>query len=138
MAVPAKRLHRLGDLQLAILRVLWARGEATAAEVQAALAAERGLALTTIATMLQRLSAQGVVTRRAAGRVHVYRARAGEADVRSSMVEDLVQRVFRGDSAALVTHLVAAGEVDPADIEGLRTEIKRRKGRKSSGGKSDA
>jgi len=42
----------LGDLQLAIMRVLWARGEATVADVHETLEPERGLALTTIATML--------------------------------------------------------------------------------------
>jgi predicted transcriptional regulator len=136
--VTSRRLHRLGDLQLAILRVLWARGEATAAEVQSALAQERGLALTTISTMLQRLAAQGVVGHRADGRVHVYRARVGEADVRTSMVADLIQRVFRGDSTALVSHLVEAGEVDPAELGDLREAVKRRKARRAPGEKRDA
>lgn len=133
-----RRLHRLGDLQLAILRVLWARGEATASEVQTALAQERGLALTTVSTMLQRLSVQGVVGHRAEGRVHVYRARVGEEDVRSSMVTDLIQRVFRGDSAALVSHLVEAGEVDPAELGELREAVKRRKARRAPGEQRDA
>jgi predicted transcriptional regulator len=136
--MPTHRLHRLGDLQLAILRVLWTRGEATAGAVQAALARERGLALTTIATMLKRMSAQKIVTHRAEGRVHVYRALAGEADVRSSMVSDLVRRVFRGDSAALVTHLVDEGDVRPADLDDLRAAVKRRKARRSTGGKRNA
>ena len=46
------RNTHLGDLQLAIMRELWTRGEATVAEVHGALLDERGLALTTIATML--------------------------------------------------------------------------------------
>ncbi len=33
------RIHRLGDLQLRVLKELWGRGEATAAEVHAAPAA---------------------------------------------------------------------------------------------------
>ena len=49
------RIHRFGDLQLAILRVLWRRKEASAAEVLADLALERGLALYTIETTLKRL-----------------------------------------------------------------------------------
>ena len=49
--------HRLGDLQLAIMRVLWANGEAAASDVHKALLDERGLAITTIKTMLRKLEA---------------------------------------------------------------------------------
>lgn len=119
------RLHRLGDLQLAILRVLWRRGEATAVEVQSDLARERGLALSTISTMLKRLGEQGIVAHRAEGRQFVYRARYGEEQVQATMVRDLVSRLFRGDSAALVSHLVEAGEVDARELEDLRTKLRR-------------
>src|SRR2546421_5112959 len=57
--------HQLTELQLAILRVLWDRSEATVQEIWEALHAERGLAQTTVATMLSRLERRGVVTRRA-------------------------------------------------------------------------
>lgn len=119
------RLHRFGDLQLAILRVLWTRGEATAAEVQQDLAGDRDLALSTISTMLKRLGEQGIVTHRAEGRQFVYRAKVGEQQVRASMVRDLVSRLFRGDSAALVSHLVDAGEVDSRELEELREQVRR-------------
>lgn len=119
------RLHRLGDLQLAILRVLWKRGEATAAEVQQDLAAERELALSTISTMLKRLGEQGIVAHRAEGRQFVYRAKVAEMQVRATMVRDLVSRLFRGDSAALVNHLVEAGEVDSRELEDLHERVRR-------------
>jgi len=57
--------HQLTELQLAILRVLWERGEATVQDIWEALHPERGLAQTTVATMLSRLERRGVVTRRA-------------------------------------------------------------------------
>ncbi|MDA1260034.1 MAG: BlaI/MecI/CopY family transcriptional regulator [Planctomycetota bacterium] len=119
------RLHRLGDLQLAILRVLWKQGEATAAEVQADLAGDRDLALSTISTMLKRLGEQGIVSHRAEGRQFIYRAKVGEQQVRATMVRDLVSRLFRGDSAALVSHLVEAGEVEPSELEDLREQVRR-------------
>src|SRR5437773_2584128 len=56
--------HQLTELQLAILRVIWDRSEATVQDVWEALHAERGLAQTTVATMLSRLERHGVVTRR--------------------------------------------------------------------------
>jgi BlaI family transcriptional regulator, penicillinase repressor len=112
--------HTLGDLQHAIMRVLWERGEATGAEVHAALLAARGLAPTTIATMLRKMEDKGVVAHRSEGRQFVYRATVSEAEVRRSMVSEVVERLFAGDPTALVSYLVADHDVDPDEIARLR------------------
>ena len=52
---------RLTAPQLALLKVLWERSEATVAEMQRALHAERPLAASTIATLLSRLEKRGIV-----------------------------------------------------------------------------
>jgi predicted transcriptional regulator len=114
---------KLGDLQLAIMRELWRRGEATVAEICAALREERGLALTTIATMLRKMEQKGIVTHRAEGRVYVYVPTVGERDVHVSMVGDLVSRLFGGDALALVNHLVDEGEIDRAELAELQRLI---------------
>ncbi len=125
-----KRKRQLGDLQLAIMRVLWERGEAPAIEVHQALFEERGLAVTTIKTMLRKLDEYGCVEHRTNGRQFIYRPAVAEADVRKGMVGDLVRRLFAGDSAALVNHLVDSGEIDADDLDGLREIVSgKRKGR---------
>jgi predicted transcriptional regulator len=112
--------HTLGDLQHAIMRVLWVRDEATVAEVHAALFDERGLAPTTIATMLRKMEGKGVVAHRVEGRQFVYRPLVSEDQVRSSMVGELLDRLFAGDPAALVSHLVADHDIDEAEVDRLR------------------
>jgi predicted transcriptional regulator len=102
------------------MRVLWARGEASAAAVHAALHPERGLAPTTIATMLRKLEKKGVVTHRAEGRQYIYRATVARSDVQRSMVATLVDRLFEGDAAALVHHLLHEGDVERQELERLR------------------
>ncbi|HEX2165225.1 MAG TPA: BlaI/MecI/CopY family transcriptional regulator [Thermoanaerobaculia bacterium] len=111
--------HTLGDLQLAIMRVLWERGEAAAAEVHEALLAERGLAPTTIATMLAKMERKGVVAHRAEGRRFLYRPTVSEPQVRRSMVGELTERLFGGDRVALVSHLLAEHDLDPAELAEL-------------------
>ena len=124
-----KRKRQLGDLQLAIMRVLWERGEAPAIEVHQALFEERRLAVTTIKTMLRKLEEYGCVEHRTKGRQFIYRPAIAEADVRRSMVADLVTRLFSGDSTALVNHLVRSGEIDPEDLDDLRAMVSsKRKG----------
>ena len=118
-----KQSHVLGDLQLAIMRVLWAEKEATVGQVHAALQAERGLAPTTIATMLRKMEQKGVVVHRTEGRQFVYRPTVARRDVRRSMVSELVDRVFEGDVAALAGHLLTEREIGPADLAELKALI---------------
>ena len=122
--------HQLGDLQLAIIRVLWERGEAAASEVHRALEADRDLAISTTKTMLRKMEDRGLVSHRARGRQFVYRPLLAEGDVREGMVGDLVQRLFRGDTTALVNHLIEAGEIDAAELDQLRGELARRRAEK--------
>lgn len=115
----------LGDLQHAIMSVLWERGEATTAAVHEALHPGRGLALTTIATMLRKMEDKGVVAHRSEGRQFVYRPTVTEDEIRQSMVGELVQRLFDGDAKALVAHLVSKHEIEADDLAALRQKVDR-------------
>ncbi|MGQ0702673.1 MAG: BlaI/MecI/CopY family transcriptional regulator [Gemmatimonadales bacterium] len=107
---------RLTDLQLAILRVLWDRGSATVQEVTEALRTERGLAQQTIATVLTRLERRGIVRHQTRQRQYHYLPLVTEPEVRRSMLADLTDRLFEGDVAELVTHLLSAREISPGDL----------------------
>ncbi len=121
---PAPDDIALSDLQLDVMRVLW-RGEASVADVAAALATERGLAHTTVATVLTRLAKRGAVALRRDGRQLYYRARVSEPQVRRTMVGDLIQTLFRGDPQALLAHLVSEREVAPGDLERVHALLAR-------------
>jgi len=122
--------HTLGELQHAIMQVLWTRDEATVAEVHEALFDERGLAPTTIATMLRKMEDKGVVAHRVEDRHFVYQATVSEDAVRSTMVSELLDRLFEGDPAALVSHLVADHDIDEAEVERLRALLDHAETRK--------
>lgn len=110
----------LSELQADVMRVLWQRGEASTADVADALATSRGLAHTTVATLLSRLEKRGAVRSRRDGRQLVYTARVSEEAVRRSMVAGLVDSIFGGDPKALVAHLVNESEVAPGDLDVIR------------------
>ena len=118
--------HHLGDLQLAIMRVLWGHGQATVAEVHETLEPERGLALTTIATMLTKMEKKGVVSHHAEGRRFIYKPLVSESQVRRSMVADLTSQLFRGDVTALVNHLLSEHEIDERELAQLQELIAAR------------
>jgi len=117
-------MYSLTELQLAMLRVLWARGEATVSEVTEAL--ERGLATSTVATVLGRLEKRGLVAHRTEGRQYVYRADIDEAEVRESVVgefADLTENLFAGDVTGMISQLLTTQDVKDSDLDRLRSLI---------------
>ena len=120
-------LHKLGDLQLRILQLLWQHGEMPAAGVHAALQPERSLAPTTIATMLAKMEARGLLAHREQGRAFIYRAAVEAGDVTRDLGDHFVQRLFDGSVAGAVMHLLRTGEVSRRELDELEKLIKAEK-----------
>jgi predicted transcriptional regulator len=115
--------HQLTDLQISLMRVLWDRGQATVAEICEAVRSERGLALTTVATLLSRLEKRGIVSHETRARQFVYQALVTEADIRRSMVHELTEQLFDGDIAALMSHLLTAREISSGDLNRIKAML---------------
>jgi BlaI family transcriptional regulator, penicillinase repressor len=115
--------QQLTELQIAVLRLLWERGEASVAEIWESLYADRKLAQTTVATIVSRLQRRGILTRRARDRQFVYKTLLTEADVQHSMVSELTERLFAGDVPALVSHLLSSRDMSPGDLARVRQMI---------------
>lgn len=118
--------HRLADLQLAIMQVLWDRGEATVGDVQKELEPSRKLAYTTVGTMLARMEEDGYVSHRTNGRVNVYQALLPREKVSRSMVSDLAQRLCAGDITQLVCHLLDECDVSREELSALKKLIRQK------------
>ncbi len=124
----AKRpARRLGDLQLKILRVLWDRGTANVSEVHHALEGHPRLAYTTVATMLRKMEVRGLVKHRAEERRFIYSAAIGPEEVTQSMVDDVMDRLFEGSLADMVSHLLTTREVSRDELRRLEQLIAQRK-----------
>ncbi len=118
-------MFQVTELQLAVLRELWTQGEASVADVHGALQNERGLATTTVATLLSRLQKRGLVTHRTDGRKHVYRSTVSESEVQSALLDSVTDGVFGGDVTALVSHLLSKREVSTGDLAAVQQILDR-------------
>ncbi len=116
----------LTKLQMQVIGVLWERGEATVAEVQAGLKPNRELARTTVATLLSRLEEKGVVAHRDRGREYVYRPLVTRVEIHRTMVRAFVDRVFGGDVPTMVKELLGSEMVEPDDLRQIRTLLAER------------
>jgi len=120
------RFHRVGDLQLQILRILWERGEGTVADVMENLSGSE-LAYTTVATMLRKMEVRGLVTHRPEGRSFVYRPKVKAHDVSHRMATHLVDRLFEGSLLEAVNHLLSTREVSREELARIEQLIAEKK-----------
>lgn len=121
--------YSLTELQLAIMDVLWEKGEASVIDVHDELRRERRVAQQTVATLLSRLEEKGVVAHRTQERQYFYRATVTRDQVRRSLVSEfagVTARLFSGDVAGLVSHLLSERDVTPDDLARAREIIERR------------
>ncbi|HEY1173095.1 MAG TPA: BlaI/MecI/CopY family transcriptional regulator [Verrucomicrobiae bacterium] len=121
------KVHRLGELQLRILKVLWGKREGTVGEVHEALSAEDDFAYTTIATMLRKMEARGLVKHRTEGRTFIYAAMVAEHEVTKGALNDLVDRFFEGSLAEAMNHLLTSREVSKEELARMQKLIEERK-----------
>lgn len=97
--------RRRGGLEHEVLAVLVADGGSmTPAQVRHALDAD--LAYTTVMTVLARLCAKGVATRRRVGRAFAYRAVVGEDEITARRMRRLLDA--QDDRAAVLSRFVGA------------------------------
>jgi len=123
----AKTTRRpVGDLQMAVMRILWERQRATLAEIRAELERERDTAITTVATVLGRLERSGFIMYREGDRARVYSPKVPQLDVQRNQARSLIDRLFGGRAAELVAHLVRDSEIDDAELAKLRKLLHKR------------
>jgi BlaI family transcriptional regulator, penicillinase repressor len=122
-----RKIAKLGDLQLRIMKILWLRTEATVTEVLGDLTGPSDLAYTTVATMLRKMEAKGLVAHRIEGRSFIYRARVKEEEVTRTMADHFVERLFEGSLTEVVSHLLSTREVSKDELETLERLIAVRK-----------
>lgn len=124
-------LPALSEAQLEIMGVVWSRGEATVAEVWAALRGRRGVARNTVQTLMARLEERGWLLRRDEGRGVRYRAARPREATLGAMVRRLVDTAFEGSAEGLVLALLDGRGVSEAEAGRIRAMIDRAEGRES-------
>jgi predicted transcriptional regulator len=120
---------RPSEFELAILRVIWRRGEATVREIFEDLQSERQLGYTTVLKTMQIMLEKGLLTRDESDRSHVYRTALPESETQAGMLKDLLQKVFGGSTRKLVMAALKEAPMDAgeaAEIKALLEQSRKR------------
>lgn len=112
-----------GEMEVA--RVLWDLKQATVREVHEAFPPARGIDFATVQTYLRRLEAKGYVAGKLDGRTRVYSPKVQQRKVIGQTIDDLVERLFGGETLPLVRHLIEDRGISAQDLAELRKLIDR-------------
>ena len=112
-----------GEMEVA--RVLSDLRKATVREVHESFPAERAIDFTTVQTYLRRLETKGYVKAELDGRTRVYTPRVKLRTVIRETLDDLIDRLFCGETLPLVRHLIEERGVSDDELAELRQLIAR-------------
>jgi predicted transcriptional regulator len=117
------QLADLAPAEFEIMEILWGKGRASTKEVVAALPDSRKLAYNTVATVLARLREKGYVEAKVENFAYVYSPLINRNQVENRKLDDLVNRVLRGNLSALAVYIAKKRKLTPDQIAALEDII---------------
>jgi len=127
-----KSLDDLGELQRAVIEIIWELGRANVHEVRECLADTKKLAYTTVLTALQKLEKAGWLTHRSEGKSYVYLPTGTREQAGARSLQKFIKHVFDGDAVLMFQHLIRETNLKDDELREIREMIdsKRKENRK--------
>jgi BlaI family penicillinase repressor len=119
--VVSKKRQTVTDAELAVLKVLWARGPLTAKAITEEVYPEGAESeFAAIHSFLQRLERKGLVARDRSSFVHVFSPAASSADVLGQELKMLAERLGGNSIAPLIMQLIAQKRLSRKELAEIR------------------
>ncbi len=114
------------ELELEILQHLWQGDPLSGRAIRDALTPQREVTYQSVMTILGIMEEKGYVKRKKEAGSYVYRARVTERATSKRMLQDLVQRLFKGSAAAAMLNLLETSDLSDEELDQLRESVDRR------------
>ena len=122
-------MRPFGDLESAVMQVLWQRGEpATVRDVLGELAKSRSLAYTTVMTVMNNLHRKGQLQREMAGQAWRYAPIRTQAEHSASLLQEVLGEA--GNRDEVLMHFVS--DLDEDTVATLRAAVEAARRRTAS------
>lgn len=118
-----KLLDDLGQLQRAVIEVVWELGEASVHQVRKRLANKKKLAYTTVLTAMQKLEKAGWLKHRNEGKTYVYIPTRTREEAGAKSVRKFMERMFDGNALLMFQHLMRQSKLTDEELKELRKMI---------------
>jgi predicted transcriptional regulator len=119
-----RRPKSIGDQELALLQFIGEQAPITVAGAVDGFGQPRGLARSTVLTMIDRLRRKGHLSRRLIGGVYHYQPRTHHTAAVRSAIASFVDRTLGGSISPFVTYLAEREDMSDAELEQLENLLK--------------
>ena len=121
----------IGDQELTLLRYVAEVEPVSVGQVAEGFGAPRGLARSTVLTMMERLRQKGHLEReQAGGGVFQYRAASSPVELLRGAVESFVEKTLAGSVSPFVSYLTEKSEVSDVELAELEQLVDRLRSRR--------
>ena len=118
--------YDIGTGQMKVLRVLWERKRATAAEITEILNAAEPVKFSTVSTFLHTLVKKGVVGYDVEQRTFLYYPLVREDAIAGHAVKNLVDHVFEGSMRGFMSFILSGEHLSPDEIAEIRSMLDKK------------
>lgn len=113
----------IGDQELALLQYIAGHSNASVGEVAAGFGEPRGLARSTVLTMMERLRGKSYLRRRQVAGVYRYSPATGPGEVMRSAVGQFVEKTLSGSVSPFVAWMSERGKVSDTELAELEALV---------------
>ncbi|HEY1685367.1 MAG TPA: BlaI/MecI/CopY family transcriptional regulator [Tepidisphaeraceae bacterium] len=116
----------ISDAEWEVMEVLWARRQAAADEVVAALAHKKNWHARTVKTLLNRLLKKGALEFEIVGKKYLYRPRSSRDACVKAESQSFLAKIFGGNRGAMLCRFVDETKLSETEIAELRKLLERK------------
>lgn len=123
-------MKSIGDQELSLLRYVAEEGAVSVGQVAEGFGTPRGLARSTVLTMMERLRQKGHLDREQADGVYRYSSPVPPGEVLRGAVRSFVERTLSGSVSPFVAYLTETAEVSDTELAELEELVARLKSKR--------
>ncbi len=121
-----KKSELLTQTELAIMNLIWSRGETTVREVRAMMPNSEDVPYTTVAAVIRLLAKKGFLNSRMEGKTLHYSPMVSKDDYEQKAISQIVTKLFNGDAVGFATRLIDAEDLSLQELESIQQELTKK------------
>jgi len=122
-----KSRTRISEAEWQVMNVIWEKPPVPASDIVEGLARKRGWHERTIRTLIDRLVKKGVLRPERDGKRYLFWPRLTKVECVQKESRSFQERVFGGEPAAMLVHLVKQTKLSPEEIEELQHILEQKR-----------
>jgi BlaI family penicillinase repressor len=120
-----KQLPQPTESELEILQILWQHGPSSVRFVNEQLNKRREVGYTTTLKLMQLMVEKGLAGRDTSSRTHIYNALAKEQDTQQRLLNQFMDKAFRGSAASLIMQALGNHRASKSELDEIKALIEK-------------